>query len=115
MNSEKIINIAKTCHEVNKAFCEGIGDNSQVSWEEATEDIRQSAIDGVRFLRKNPKSTAVDIHNNWLEFKMDDGWVFGLEKDPVKKTHPCMVRYKDLPKHQRTKDKLFSAIVKSFQ
>ena len=27
--------IAKTCHEVNKAFCESIGDASQPSWNDA--------------------------------------------------------------------------------
>jgi len=25
--------IAKVCHEVNRAYCAGIGDNSQVPWE----------------------------------------------------------------------------------
>ena len=27
--------IARVCHNVNKAYCEAIGDDSQVTWEEA--------------------------------------------------------------------------------
>jgi len=29
------MNIAKVCHEANRAYCESIGDNSQLSWEDA--------------------------------------------------------------------------------
>ncbi len=43
-------------------------------------------------------------HANWIEYKLDDGWVYGEEKDPVKKTHPCMVPYDELPHDQRMKD-----------
>ena len=39
MDIEKI---AKTCHEVNKVFCEALGDDSQVSWEEAPEWLKNS-------------------------------------------------------------------------
>lgn len=113
--SEKVMMIAKTAHEVSRAFCEGIGDNSQMSWDKAPLEIKQSVIDGVNFLRKNPRSSAQDLHNNWVDFKMSLGWVYGKIKDSEQKTHPCLVQYRDLPKHQRTKDKLFETIVKSFQ
>jgi hypothetical protein len=33
--NEFIEQIAKTCHAVNKAFCEHLGDISQPTWEEA--------------------------------------------------------------------------------
>lgn len=107
--------IAKTCHEVNKAFCEANGDLSQPSWEDAPEWQKESAFNGVYFHLNNPDSKPCDSHNNWMKEKLEDGWVFGLEKDPEKKTHPCIVQYEDLPLVQKTKDYLFIAVVRSLQ
>lgn len=112
MNIEQI---AKTCHEVNKAFCESIGDNSQPSWGDAPEWQKASAMNGVRFHLDNPNSKPCDSHNNWLKEKEADGWVFGQIKDPEKKEHPCMVAYDELPINQQTKDALFISVVRSFE
>ena len=107
-------NVAKVCHEVNKSFCEYIGDNSQLSWENAPEWQRSSAIQGVNHVVNNPKASEDDSHKSWLKEKVDNGWVYGTVKDTIKKTHPCIVNYEDLPKDQQFKDKLFITIVKSF-
>lgn len=112
MNKEQI---AKTCHEVNKAYCESIGDTSQPKWEDAPEWQKESAINGMEFHQANPGSKPRDSHDNWLVDKRLDGWVYGEEKDAEKKTHPCMVPYEDLPKKQQTKDALFIAVVRSFE
>jgi RyR domain. len=55
--------------------------------------------------------TSENLHQNWLDQKKKDGWVYGKTKDAEKKTHPCMVPYSDLPKEQQVKDHLFHAIV----
>jgi hypothetical protein len=39
--------IAMVAHEVNKAYCQSIGDNSQPTWREAPEWQTDSAINGV--------------------------------------------------------------------
>jgi hypothetical protein len=103
--------IARLCHEVNKAYCESIGDHSQVSWEEAPEWQQNSAIDGVMFIKASPDTTPEDSHKNWLAHKVKDGWVYGPVKDVEKKEHPCMVPYEELPLEQRVKDYLFRAVV----
>jgi hypothetical protein len=103
--------IARLCHEVNKAYCESIGDHSQVSWEEAPEWQQNSAIDGVMFIKASPDTTPEDSHKNWLAHKVNDGWVYGPVKDVEKKEHPCMVPYEELPLEQRVKDYLFRAVV----
>ena len=119
MNREQIAKpsrleeIAKTCHEVNRAYCESIGDNSQPKWEDAPDWQKQSAINGVKFHLKDPTNTPEDSHINWMKEKEDDGWVFGEVKDVEKKIHPCMVSYDQLPKEQQTKDSLFIAVVRS--
>ena len=106
--------IAATCHEVNRAYCIGHGDNNHAAWSNTPENIKQSAIDGVTFLLENPRSNASTLHDNWCAFKVEDGWSYGKVKDVEKKEHPCLVSYNELPPQQRAKDKLFSLIVKSF-
>lgn len=104
-------NIARVCHEANKAYCKGLGDDSQVSWEDAPDWQKNSCIDGVMFHLDNPSAKDEDSHNQWLEFKREDGWSYGKVKDVVKKTHPCFVPFDQLPKDQQIKDRIFRLIV----
>lgn len=108
-----IVNIAELCHEANRAYCEAMGDMSQVSWDKAPTWQRNSAIDGVKYHMENPDSTPEDSHKNWLAQKEKEGWSYGLVKDPEKKTHPCFTAYGNLPVEQRAKDYIFTAIVKT--
>jgi len=111
MNIEQI---AKTCHQVNKTFCERNGDFSQPNWEDAPQWQKDSAMNGVRFHLANPNGKPSDSHDNWMKEKLEDGWKYGEVKDPSKKEHPCMVPYEELPLDQQTKDYLFIAVVHSF-
>lgn len=115
MSSLHLIQIAKTCHEVNKAYCESLGDFSQSPWEDAPLWQRESAVNGVEFHIKNPDSKPSDSHENWMKEKLEAGWKYGPEKNPEKKEHPCMVPYDQLPAEQRVKDALFISVVRSFQ
>lgn len=103
--------IAKVCHEANKAYCELNGDQSQKSWEETEQWQRDSAIKGVEFKLANPDAPDSAQHDAWSADKIADGWVYGELKDAVKKTHPCLVDFDELPEFQQKKDTLFSAIV----
>lgn len=105
--------IARVCHDANRAYCITQGDESQLPWPDAPDWQRESAINGVRFHRSNPSSTPADSHNNWLKEKIADGWVYGEVKDPNAKTHPCVVQYDQLPAFQRVKDHIFVAIVRT--
>lgn len=103
--------VAKICHEVNKAWCEFNGDQSQPSWEMAEDWQRNSAIKGVRFHRENPGAGDEASHNSWMQERLEDGWKYGDVKDPAAKTHPCMVPFDRLPPSQQFKDRLFRTIV----
>ena len=115
---ERIEQIARLCHETNRAYCESIGDNSQPQWEDAPEWQRSSAIKGVEFhiahlsTGETPKPSA--SHDSWLEQKTKEGWKYAPVKDAAKKEHPCYVPYNELPVEQRLKDYLFAAIVQAF-
>lgn len=106
-----VTGIARVCHELNRAYCEALGDHSQVPWDEAPANIRASAIDGVKFHLENPAATPEGSHENWLKGKQADGWKFGTVKDAEKKEHPCFVPYWQLPVEQRAKDYIFKAAV----
>ena len=106
--------IARVCHDANRAYCETIGDNSQKSWAEAEQWQRNSAVNGVSFALSHPDSPASSQHEAWLRDKVSDGWVNGPVKDFALKTHPCIVPYDQLPIEQRMKDYLFKAVVAAF-
>lgn len=113
-----VVDIAKVCHEANRAFCETLGDTSQPKWEDAPTWQRNSAINGVGFhlqrLEEGSDPEPAASHNNWLEEKTRDGWKYAEVKDPEKKEHPCFVPYDMLPVEQRQKDFIFGAIVKAY-
>lgn len=109
---EQVEVAARTAHEVNRAYCIGIGDDSQKPWGEAEEWQRQSGRAGVAFLIDNPEAPPSSQHESWLAAKELDGWRYGPVKDAQKKEHPCMVLYDKLPEAQKAKDTLFQAAVR---
>lgn len=109
----KVVEIAKVAHEVNRAYCNAIGDNSQPSWEDAPQWQKDSAIAGVNYHKANPDAKPSDSHESWLRQKEAEGWKFGPVKNPETKEHPCFVPYDQLPLEQKVKDYLFIAVVRS--
>ena len=102
--------IAQVAHEVNRAYCQALGDMSQPAWEDAPEWQRESARMGVDL------HTMADVgpeasHVAWMQNKADGGWVWGPEKIEKLRTHPCMVPFHELPRDQQAKDFIFRAIV----
>ena len=106
-----VAQIAKKCHEINRAYCAALGDTSQLPWDQAPEWQRQSAINGVQFHIEHPDAGPDASHNSWLEEKRSAGWKFGPVKDADKKEHPCFVLYDQLPAEQKAKDYLFKQTV----
>ena len=103
--------IARVCHEVNRAICEAAGDHSQEPWDQAEQWQRDSAIKGVQFAVQNPNAPPSAQHDAWMADKLADGWRHGEVKDAQAKTHPCIVAYDALPFDQRVKDHAFRAVV----
>lgn len=109
--------LAAACHSAYYAYTVlALGETGQ-PWAHAPKWQKDSMRDAVDFwdvefaaMREDtPLEEKIEIlaplsHENWLEYKGGEGWVYGEEKDPVKKTHPCMVPYKELPYDQKQKD-----------
>ena len=104
--------IAKVCHEVNRAYCISIGDNSHPSWEDAPEWLKGTIINGVSFHTENPDTGPEALHESWMKEKEADGWKYGPLKNVELKEHPCFVQYEHLPIHQKAKDHIFKEICK---
>lgn len=96
---------AQAAHEMNRVYCQSLGDQSQVPWNAAEEWQRTSALNGVDgvFAGNGPGAS----HESWLTEKVATGWKFGPVKDAGKKEHPCMVPFAELPFDQQQKDHVF--------
>lgn len=102
--------IARTCHEVNRAYCQALGDTSQPAWEDAPEWQRASARLGVELHMSGDHGPEAS-HESWMQQKLEEGWRYGPVKDPERKEHHCLVPFDQLPREQQAKDFLFRAVV----
>ena len=110
MNPKKIEACCRAAHEVNRAYCVGIGDTSQLPWDNAPEWQRTSCLNGVKLVLDGAGPR--EAHDSWLAEKEATGWKHGPVKDETRKEHPCMVPYDRLPDAQRRKDSLFVNVVR---
>lgn len=108
MNSTQI---ARICHEVNRAYCQALGDTSQTPWEQAPQWQRDSALIGVTLHLGNPHLGPEASHESWMAHKLEAGWKCGPVKDAALKEHPCIVPFAALPQAQQAKDFIFRAVV----
>lgn len=111
IGNEQVLFTAILCFNVNRAYCQGIGDYVQPTWDEAPEEAKDAAINAVIFHLNNPGASPEDAHDEWLQKKYDDGWEYGPVKDPEKREHPCMVSFTELPVAQQAKSHIIRAIV----
>lgn len=105
--------IARVAHEINRAYCQALGDDSQPVWQDAPAWQKNSAISGVMFHNDNPDAGPDLSHAAWLAEKEAAGWKYGPVKDPERREHPCYVPFCDLPPEQKAKDYLFRQVVHS--
>lgn len=79
-------------------------------WETAPEWQKSSMRHAVRFWDELDvfnipfEKVCAASHVAWMNLRKREGWTWGPVKDEVKKEHPCMVAYEDLPQAQRKKD-----------
>lgn len=99
--------IARVVYEQNRAYCAALGDHSFGPWEEAPDWQKGTIIDGIQFHIDNPAAGESASHDNWMQYKLADGWTYGEVKDPEHKKHPCLVAFDHLPIEQQIKDRLF--------
>lgn len=106
-----VIGIASIAHAINRSYCQSQGDETVVAWDQTSEGLKNSVINGVEFHLANPDAAPSASHENWLKFKEANGWKYGPVNDEAKKEHPCMVPFIELPASQQAKDYIFKQTV----
>lgn len=48
---------------------------------------------------------AENAHDVWASQRRQEGWVWGSSRDDTSKTHPCLVRYAELPDSEKEYDR----------
>ncbi len=104
--------IACIAYEVNRSYCQALGDFSQPAWEDAELWKKECVTNGVQFHMDNPDAGPEVGHEKWLEQMAKHGWIYGDVKDTELKTHPCCVPFIALAPAAQAKDYIFLAIVK---
>lgn len=104
--------IAKIVHEVIRQLCICHGDHSHLPWDDSPDHIRYDTVTCVYLIGTNLNQTPIDVHINWMDIKIDSGWVYGEIKDCAKKTHPSIVQYDKLSDFEKSKDYVFLETVK---
>jgi len=103
--------IAQITHSANRSYQILLGEDPAEHWCQCSDELKASVIDGVNHVLENSNCSPGELHQNWVEFKTSQGWVFGDVKDAEAKTHPCLLPFKDLPEAQQRKDYLFMGII----
>ena len=48
---------------------------------------------------------AKNVHEVWAQTRMNQGWVYGKERNDALKQHPCLVAYEELPENEKQYDR----------
>ena len=48
---------------------------------------------------------AKNVHEVWAAGRVKDGWTYGMVRDDVKKTHPCLIPYEELTETEKDYDR----------
>jgi len=124
--------ISQIAYGAYKAYCESTDDHSRLPFRALTAWEKNLMIAVVELHLSDPKSTPEDGHNLWVEMMKDEGWryvekevktfVLGrkkmvrvtLPKNVIKKIHPLLIPYKDLPEGVKMKSIIILAVVRIF-
>jgi hypothetical protein len=49
---------------------------------------------------------AENVHENWAQSRIADGWSYGEERNDAKKTTPCLVPYSELSDEEKEYDRV---------
>lgn len=48
---------------------------------------------------------AKNVHEVWAQSRLEQGWIYGIERNDVLKHHPCLIPYEDLPEIEKAYDR----------
>lgn len=63
--------------------------------------VEESLMELIELLARNN-------HENWAKQRIEEGWTAGSRRDDIKKEHPCLIPYEDLPESEKNYDRISS-------
>lgn len=51
------------------------------------------------------ETLAAEVHETWAKERYDSGWRYGEKRDDVKKEHPCLIPFEQLPESEKVYDR----------
>ncbi|SDN96843.1 RyR domain-containing protein [Prevotella communis] len=51
------------------------------------------------------EAMAKNVHENWAQERIKQGWTYGEKRDDTLKHHPCLIAYEDLPEEEKDYDR----------
>ena len=48
---------------------------------------------------------AKNVHEVWAQSRIEQGWIYGEERNDALKHHPCLVPYEELPEVEKAYDR----------
>lgn len=48
---------------------------------------------------------AKNVHEVWAQSRINQGWIYGKERNDFLKTHPCLIPYENLPEVEKDYDR----------
>ena len=51
------------------------------------------------------EAMAKNVHETWAQERIRQGWSYGKQRDDVRKLHPCLVAYEELPEAEKEYDR----------
>lgn len=67
--------------------------------------IDTTAIELPQELTSLVEHMAKNVHEVWAQGRIKEGWTYGPVRNDVKKTHPCLVPYEELPDSEKEYDR----------
>lgn len=113
LDADATLRIARVVHEAVRAFQAAHDQAPAPTWSRAPKWMKAATAEAIAFRLANPGAGPSAQHDQWMAEKIAAGWKRGKEKDGVKKTHPLIVPYSDLPLVERQKDALVAAVIDS--
>lgn len=99
-------------HESLVAYTTGTGGTSPRPWLEKTPEEKFYVALIVADIAYERSVTPADIHDRWMNTMLQEGWTYGLYKDEMSKTHPCLRPFDQLPPIEQKKDEIFLSTIK---
>lgn len=105
--------ISQVVHEAVRTWSHAHRQSDIPPWGTAPEWMRISTRESVQFVLDHPDAGPGAQHEQWMQQRIEAGWVYGATRDEALKQHPMLVPFEALPEFEKQKDALVCAIVRA--